>query len=44
MDVATLITVLAQLGLAGAAWRLASELKATVSDHEDRISDLEEAK
>lgn len=41
MDVAGLVTVLAQLSLAGAAWRLANALKARVDNHETRIGVLE---
>ena len=35
MDVAQLITVLTQLGLAGAAWRLATRIDARLKVHED---------
>ncbi len=41
MDIATLVTVLTQLGMAGAAWRLANALKLRVDDHETRIKKLE---
>lgn len=41
MDIAALVTVLTQLSLAGAAWRLANALKARVDDHEARIGVLE---
>lgn len=43
MDVAQLVTVLSQLGLAAAAWRLANALKIRVADHEVRIDALERA-
>jgi hypothetical protein len=43
MDLAALITVLTQLGLAAAAWRLANTLKGRVEDHEVRITKLEAA-
>ncbi len=43
MDLAALITVLTQLGLAGAAWRLATALKGRVDNHEARITRLETA-
>jgi hypothetical protein len=41
MDIATLVTVLTQLGMAAAAWRLANALKVKVDDHEERIGVLE---
>lgn len=41
MDVATLVTVLTQLSLATAAWRLANQLKIKVGDHETRLGVLE---
>lgn len=41
MDMATLATVLTQLGLAAAAWRLANQLKLRVDNHETRIVVLE---
>lgn len=44
MDAATLVTVLTQLGLAAAAWRLANALKVKVDDHETRIGVLERVK
>lgn len=44
MDVATLVTVLTQLGLAASAWRLANALKTKVDDHEKRIGVLEHAR
>jgi hypothetical protein len=43
VDVAAIVTVVAQLGLAGAAWRLATALKLRVDDHETRIVKLEAA-
>ena len=50
MNTAQLITVLTQLGLAGAAWRLANSLRETVAalqgkvaDHETRLGVLERA-
>lgn len=43
MDIAQLVTVLSQLGLAAAAWRLANALKVKVNDHEIRIGALESA-
>jgi hypothetical protein len=43
MDVAQLVTVLTQLGLATAAWRLASALKVRVDNHETRLVVLEKA-
>ena len=44
MDVAALVTMLTQLSLAAAAWRLASALKVRVDDHEVRIGVLEHTK
>lgn len=41
MDIATLVTVLSQLGLAAAAYKLANALKTRVEDHEVRIVKLE---
>lgn len=41
MDLATLATVLTQLGLAASAWRLANALKGRVDDHETRLVILE---
>jgi hypothetical protein len=41
MDIASLVTVLTQLGMAAAAWRLANALKVKVDDHEKRIGVLE---
>ncbi len=41
MDIAALITVLTQLSLAGAAYKLANALKGRVDDHEVRIVRLE---
>jgi len=41
MDIATLVTVLTQLGMAAAAWRLANQLRFRVEDHEKRIGVLE---
>ena len=41
MDIAALVTVLAQLTLAASAWRLANALKLKVEDHERRIVVLE---
>lgn len=41
MDIATLVTVLTQLGMATAAWRLATALRVRVENHEVRIVDLE---
>lgn len=41
MDFAGLMTVLTQLGVAAAAWRLANALKVRVDDHEQRIVVLE---
>lgn len=40
----SVITVVAQLGMAGGAWRLANQLKARVDDHEHRIKTLESKK
>ncbi len=34
MDLAQLVTVLTQLGLAGAAWRLANKIDKRQADHE----------
>lgn len=39
--IATLITALTQMGLAAAAWRLATALKIKVDNHEDRLVRLE---
>jgi len=41
VDVVGLVTVLTQLGVAAAAWRLANALKLRVDDHETRIKKLE---
>ncbi len=41
MDIAALVTVLCQLGMAAGAWRLANALKGRVDDHETRIIRLE---
>jgi hypothetical protein len=43
MTLAELITVLAQVGLGAAAWRLANQLRVRVDDHESRIKVLEAA-
>lgn len=44
MDIAALVTVLIQLGVATAAYRLASKLTARVMEHEKRIGVLETVK
>lgn len=48
MDAATIVSIITQLGLAGAAWRLANSalelakaLRERVDDHEGRIDALE---
>ncbi len=41
MDIAQLIAVITQLGLAAGAFRLATALKLRVDDHEKRISSVE---
>lgn len=43
MDIAQLVTILSQLSLAAAAYRLATQLKSRVDDHEKRIGVLEKA-
>lgn len=48
MDVATVVSIITQIGLAGAAWRLANSalelakaLRERVDNHEERIEVLE---
>lgn len=40
----SVVTVVAQFGMAAGAWRLANQLKARVDDHEHRIKTLESKK
>jgi hypothetical protein len=41
MDIAGLATLIGQLGFAVAAWRLATQLKGRVDNHEVRLVKLE---
>lgn len=41
MDLAGLVTVVTQLGFAYSAWRLASQLKLRVEEHDHRLVVLE---
>ncbi len=43
MDIAALVTVLCQLGMAAGAWRLANALKVRVDNHEQRLVVIERA-
>jgi hypothetical protein len=41
MDLAAVVTVLTNIGLGAAAWRLANALRVRVDDHEKRLGVLE---
>lgn len=44
MDITALITVLTNIGLGAAAWRLANALRVRVDNHESRLGVLEAVK